>query len=377
MLVRNAVHMAMDAAVIAAIKAGHGSQVIAELEQYGIVFDARLGAVDFLKAESSKQIKLRRTFDPATQKMGIACDAQPELVTVSNSGIPQYLSNYLDPRVIQVLVSPMKAAQIYGETQKGSWLTSTLQFKVQEYTGETSSYGDFNNNGSAGQNLNFPVTQTYHYQTITQWGQKEAEEAGLAGVDWASGQNLASVLVLNKFQNKSYFYGISGLSLYGILNHPDLPAPIVATAAWNLAATSAEVIYEDIRRLFVQIQLQTNGLVDSDASMTLALSNVIQPALLKTNQYNVNVWDQLKKNFPNLRVVNAPEYNTGSAGAGQLVQLIVDSVEGQPTGTAAYTEKLRSHNIVTDLSGWKQKKSQGTAGFILFFAPGVAQMTGM
>jgi hypothetical protein len=371
-MIRNAVRMAFDqAAFDAAINSGQGRQLIRDLEQVGIVFDG-VGAVDFLKVVNGQLPRFRRV-GQADGSITVVCDAQPELVTVSNAGIPSYLTNYLDPRLIQVLVEPMKAAQIIGETQKGDWLSNTVQFKVREFTGEVSSYGDFNNNGNVGVNLNFPSVQAYHYQTVSQWGQKEAAEAGLAAVDWAQSINEASVLVLNKFQNKSYFFGVAGLQLYGLLNHPDLSAPIAATAQWNLAGTSAETIYEDIRRMFVQLQLQTGGLVDADASMTLALSNVLQPALNKTNQYNNNVYSQLKLNFPNLRVINAPEYSTDS---GELVQLILSNIENQPVATAAYTEKMRAHNMVVDLSSWKQKKSQGTLGTVIFFSPGIVQLTG-
>ena len=45
------------------------------------------------------------------QDGGFACDAQPTLVTTSNSGIPAFLTTYIDPKLIEVLVAPMKAAE--------------------------------------------------------------------------------------------------------------------------------------------------------------------------------------------------------------------------------------------------------------------------
>lgn len=45
-------------------------------------------------------------------------DAQPALVTAANSGIPAYFTNYVEPELIRVLVTPMKASQILGETKK-------------------------------------------------------------------------------------------------------------------------------------------------------------------------------------------------------------------------------------------------------------------
>lgn len=302
----------------------------------------------------------------------LAADAQPELVTVMNAGIPAFLSNYLDPRIIEVLVSPMKAAEIAGETKKGEWTTTVATFPVIESTGEVAAYGDFNNNGSAEANANFPQRQSYHYQTITQWGQKELANGELAKIDWASRVNVASVLVLNKFQNQSYFFGVSGLANYGMLNDPNLSAPIVPTAAWNTA--TAEQIYNDVIRLFKLLQTQANGTIDQEARMTLALSPVNDVNLSKTTSFfAANVRDQLKKNFPNIRVMTAPEYLTTS---GELVQLVVDEVEGQETWTTAFTEKLRAHNMVVDLSSYKQKKSQGTWGTVIFRPVYIAQMLG-
>lgn len=301
----------------------------------------------------------------------LAADAQPELVTTMNAGIPAFLSNWLDPKFVEVLVSPMKAAEIAGETKKGEWTTTVATFPVIESTGEVAAYGDFNNNGSAEANANFPQRQSYHYQIITQWGQKELANGELAKIDWASRVNIASLLVLSKFQNQSYFFGISGLANYGMLNDPNLSAPILPTSSWNTAA--ADVIYADVVRLFKLLQTQANGTIDQDSKMTLALSPVNSVNLNKTNSFNVNVTDQIKKNFPNIRFMTAPEYLTVS---GELVQLVVDEVEGQETWTNAFTEKLRAHNMVVDLSSYKQKKSQGTWGCVVFRPVYIAQMLG-
>lgn len=309
---------------------------------------------------------------------GIAQDAQPELITTSNAGIPAYLSTYIDPKIIEVLVAPMKAAEIAGEeVKKGDWVTDTAAFPMIENTGETSAYGDYNNNGSVGANFDFPQRQSFHYQTITQWGEKELAKANLARIDYANRLNIASILVLNKYQNKTYFFGVKGLQNYGLLNDPHLPAPIAPTSQNGMttwAQKDGAGVYADIPALFAQLQAQSNGLVDLNTPMTLAMSPGSEVMFTKTNQYNVNVSDQLRKNFPNLKVKTAPEYATS---AGNLVQLIVDEMEGQRTVEVAFTEKLRAHPIVTELSSFKQKKSQGTWGAIIYRPFLVAQMLGV
>ena len=310
---------------------------------------------------------------------GVAMDAQPSLVTVSNSGIPAFLSTYIDPKLIDVLVSPMKAAEVVGgEVKKGDWTTQTAMFPVIESTGEVSSYGDYSENGRAGANSNFPQRQSYHYQVLTQWGEKELETAGLARIDWANRLNIASVLTLNKFQNKTYFFGVSGLQNYGLMNDPSLSAAIVPTTkaltGTTWAVATAVEINNDIQKLYKQLQTQAGGLIELDTAMTLAMSSLSEVYLTKITDYNVNVSDILKKNFPNLKIVTAPEYSTTS---GELVQLLVDSYEGQRTADTAFTEKLRAHPIVVQSSSFKQKKSQGTWGTIIYRPAFIAQMIGV
>jgi hypothetical protein len=315
----------------------------------------------------------------------LAMDAQTTPITVSNGGIPAFLTNYVDPSLIEILVAPMKAVDIIGqEVKKGDWTTMTAFFETVESTGETSSYGDFSNDGVSGVNINWPQRQSYHYQVITQWGERQLEMAALGRVDYAARLNVASVLTLNKFQNQSYFFGVSNLQNYGLLNDPSLYAAISPTTKaaghsnvwiYNGApnATGMEVL-TDIQAMFYQLQSQANGTVDLNSKLTLAMSPTSEVALTFTNQYNVNVSDLLKKNFPNLTVKTAPEYATVS---GQLVQLIADEVEGQKTVDAAFTEKLRAHPVFVDLSSWRQKKSQGTWGAIVYRPVMIAQMLGV
>lgn len=304
----------------------------------------------------------------------LAADAQPALVTVSNAGIPAFLANYVDPEVIRVLTTPNKAAQILGERKKGDWTTATAMFPVVESTGETSSYGDFNNNGSTGSNINWESRESYAFQTITQWGERELAMAGLASIDYAAQLNVASALVMDKFLNKSYFFGIAGLRNYGLLNDPALFTPIGPIGGTTWATKDGAAVYADIAALYGQLVSQTGGILDMNARMTLAMSPAASVNLTKTNQYNVNVTDQLKKNFPNMRVETAVEYSTVG---GELVQLIADNLAGQDTGYAAFADKMHAHAVVVDLSSFRQKKSGATWGAIIRMPNAIAQMLGV
>ena len=319
----------------------------------------------------------------------MAMDAQPALVTISSSGIPSYLANYIDPELIKVLVTPNRAAQIIGEAKKGDWVTMTATFPVIENTGEVSSYGDWNENGSVGANANFPQRQAYHYQTMTQWGEKQLETYSLAKIDYASRLNIASAMVLDKFQNNTYFFGIGGLQNYGLLNDPALLPPIapgakafgaLGSGPWitnGQVTAQPQEIYADIQALFLQLVTQSGGLIEMDDELILAMSPASSVAMTATNvTFATNVFDMLKKNFPKIRFETAAQY-ANPFGAGNMVQLIAPQVEGQETGFCAFTEKMRAHAIVRKTSSFLQKKSQGSWGCVIRQPFAIASMTGV
>lgn len=313
--------------------------------------------------------------------MAMAMDALPALVTVSNSGIPSFLTNYVDPKLIQVLTAPLKATEILGETKKGDWTTQTAFFAMVESDGETSSYGDYNENGEVGTNVNWPQRQSYVYQTMTQWGDRQLAMMGNAQIDWASQQNIAGGKIMAQFQNKSYFYGIAGLQNYGILNDPKLPSAITPNTktaggyTWLNNATYLEII-NDVAKLFADVVARSGGVVELDTPMKLCMSPKTSVALtyVATLGTGVSVWDTLKKTYPNMTLVTAVQYSTGS---GELVQLICDEVDGQVTGQTAFSEKMRAHGVVRATSSFKEKKSAGTWGAVFYTYVGVGQMLGV
>lgn len=316
----------------------------------------------------------------------LALDALPALVTLSNSGVPAFLTNYVDPKLIEVLTAKMAATEIFGEVKKGDWTTLTAYFSMVEVTGETSSYGDYNENGEVGTNVNWPQRQSYVYQTMTQWGDRQLAMMGNAQIDWAGRQNIASGEIMAQFQNKSYFYGVSGLQNYGILNDPNLPAaitPITKAAGgftWIGAGGAANATYleviNDIAKMFADLQTRSGGHVNLTTPMKLCMSTTSQVAMtfVATLGTGVSVWDTLKKTYPNLTLHVAVQYATQ---AGQLVQLICDSVQGQQTAQTAFSEKMRAHGVVRGTSSFKEKKSAGTWGTIYFIYSGISQMLGV
>ena len=322
----------------------------------------------------------------------LAMDAQPSLVTAPNSAVPAFLTTLIDPSVFKILFAPNRMAVILGEERKGTWLDETQMFPTVEHTGEVSSYGDFNENARAGVNTNWPQRQAYLFQTIKEYGDRELERAGLARINWVSEIDQAAATVTNKYSNLTYAFGVRGLQNYGLLNDPNLTASLTPATkaaggtAWinnGVVVATANEVFTDIQSMFYQLVVQTQGLVEADSKLVLAMSPQSEVALTATNSFNVNVFDLLKKNFPNIRFETAVQYGTITAtnpqgnSAGNLVQLLVEEIEGQQTGYCAFNEKMKAFPIIRYMSSFRQKVMAGTWGAILRQPFSISAMVGV
>jgi hypothetical protein len=328
----------------------------------------------------------------AMDEMAMDVTAGP-LVTDPNSSIPAILTTTIDPEIIRAIFSPLAFPEILGERKAGDWTQDVRMFPIVEATGEVTSYGDFNNQGRAGVNINWPQFQSYLFQTIINYGERAIDRAGLAKVNYVSELQLAATDLLNRFQNLSYAVGVVNLQSYGILNNPFLSAyltPATKAAggtAWfsgNTPNATANEVYNDVIALMTKLVAQTNGALDIKSPMTLALSPQSEIALTFTNSFGVSVADLLKKGYPNIKVKTAPQYGTqsstnpqGYSTAGNAMQLIADKLQGQTVAFCAFNEKLRAHKIIPELSSWKQKHTSGTWSTILRTPAAVSGMLGI
>jgi hypothetical protein len=323
-------------------------------------------------------------FEAAKYDYTLALDALPSMTTMPNAAIPAMLATIVDPDVLEITFQPNKAAEILGERSKGSWIDDAIMFQTVEHVGEVSSYGDFNNNGHTGANTNWPYRQQYVFQTIKIYGDREAERYGLARLDWASELQKAAATVMNKFLNLTYLFGVAGLQNYGLMNDPGLLASISPStkanggARWmtvgGLPNATANEVYADITGLFTRLVVQSNSNIDENAKLVLVMDPVSSVALKTTNSFGISVKDLLAKNFPGMRFENVPQFATG---AGNVVYLIAENVNGVETGYAAFSEKMRAFPLVRGLSHYEQKLMGGSWGAILRQPWAVASMIGV
>jgi hypothetical protein len=306
---------------------------------------------------------------------------QPTLVTNPNAGILAMLTTYIDPKLIEVLLSPLRAERLYGVTKKGSWVDQTITFGVIENTGYVAAYGDYVESGRSDFNMQWPQRQNFIVQTITEWGDMEVERYGLARVDAAARKNLSSANTLNRYMNLMYFFGVVGLQNYGGLNDPSLaPALTPATklaggTGWQNALPTE--ILADIQAMVTQLLGGTygsNGNFELEAKMTMGLHQVSMNYLANTNSFGLTAKDMVKNVYPGLEFVPAPEFLSGTTYS---CQLIVDEIEGQRAAECAFSEKMRAHRMIAAMSSFRQKKSAGGWGTIIYRPIQIAMMSGI
>lgn len=308
----------------------------------------------------------------------LAADAQPQLVTVANAGIPAFLTTMLDPEVVRTVVTPMRFAEVFGEVKKGDWTDDAIQFPTIESSGFVTSYGDWNNNGNVNVNPNWTPRQPYFYQTVQQYGSRELDKWGRAKLNYVAELDNSAALVMNKAQNLSYAFGVAGLQNYGVLNDPGLLPSILpgvkaaGGTSWNLA-TRGE-IFNDFLTLFTQLQAQMGGSIKQTDNLLIVLSPGRAVALSRTSDFGIPAITSIMMAFPNLKIETIPEYSTS---AGEIMQLILQNFNGTKTIYCAFPEKMRLFPVIPSLSGWQQKKAGGTWGAIIRRPIAISTMLGI
>ena len=300
------------------------------------------------------------------------------LVTTPNAGIPVELLTLFDNRAIQVLLAKRAATEIFNEVKAGTRADAVRKFRVLENTGYTQPYSDYANNGKADVNYNFPMRENYLFETTIAYGDQEVAETSRAKISLVADKQMAATTAIAVDMNKFYMNGVAGLQNYGLLNQPNLPAAIVAangaggSATW--ASKTGTEIYNDIVALMSDIASRTEGNVDQQTKYKLVVGPSSNAELNKLNAFGTEtVLALIKRNFPNLEVVVAPEYDDTT----KKIQLIALDVDGTPTGEMAYSEKLIAGRVIPDLSSFRQKFMAGTYGAVVYRPVLVSTMTGI
>ena len=297
-----------------------------------------------------------------------------------NAMVPAYMTAYADPRVIEVLTAERAYRKIAPEVKNGDFTTSFTQFRSIEFTGETTPYGDYDGNGVAGINTAFPIREQYRFQTTIKIGDLEAKLNAEAKIDMFAEKQKSAAIIIDQDFNKYALYGVSGKAIYGLLNDPSLnnavtPITVGGVTAWYTTKTATNQM-ADLNKLMASLYGQAGGHIDNNTRTKLLVSPQVQALMNKVNDYGVTMAKMVADTYPNMTIVTVPELYNSTLGT-STIMVIAEEVLGQPAVEFGYTDKYYAHEIVRDLSSWKQKISAGTYGAIVQLPFAIATMTGV
>lgn len=307
------------------------------------------------------------------------------LITQGNTTVPAALLQYISPEVIPVLTAKRAATAILDEKKVGDWTTPLVQFRTEEYTGSTGPYSDYGDGPSSGVNNEWNNREQYIFQTTITYGDLEVEMSAKAKIDLIAGKQRGAAEIIRTDANKFYLLGVAGKKIYGLLNDPNLPpaiTPNVVNGAimWpdklsmeNDLGTRA--VYNDLLKLFGQLQSQSGALIDQNTALRLLISPERSVLLSMATNFNISATQMLKTNFPNLEIDIVPQLSSKTAG--ETMILMVKNFMGNATADLAFGEKMRQGRLIPDTSNFRQKYSASTYGTLLKMPFAYAVMTGI
>lgn len=168
-------------------------------------------------------------------------------------------------------------------------------------------------------------------------GVLESARAARIRVDDQGMKREAAALALEITRNLVAFYGFNAgdNNTYGFLNDPGLlnytivPAGASTSTLWS-TKTFLEIC-KDIRTAIVALRTQSQDTIDPETiDLTLAVATDSVDWLSTTSDFGISVRDWLKRAYPRIRVVSAPQLNNAYMND-NVFYLYADAIQDMST----------------------------------------------
>lgn len=233
----------------------------------------------------------------------------------------QFLQAWL-PGFVQVVTQARQIDELIGISTIGRWEDEEVVQGFSERTGAALPYQDNTNVPLSSWNTNFERRSVVRFEQGFIIGRLEEARAAAMNYNSAENKRMQNTLALEIIRNYIGFFGYNtGLGrTYGFLNDPSLPAyvnlPNGAGGSSTWASKTTLEIIQDILTSLQTLRTQSGNLVDpkkGNITLAVAMNAVDYLSTVTTLGYSVQQW--LTQNYPNVRVVSAPELNAANGGA--------------------------------------------------------------
>lgn len=313
---------------------------------------------------------------------------QPTVTTGQISTPIQFLQNWL-PGFVQIITAARKIDELLGLNTVGAWEDEEIVQGVLEVTGSALPYGDLNNLPLSSWNPSFERRTNIRFEQGMRVGSLEEARASRMNVNSAQSKREGAALALDIQRNSVGFFGYNGGAnrTYGFLNDPNLPAYVTVAATGTGSSTlwankSFLNICSDLRTGYAQLRTQSQDTIDpiKDA-ITLALPTDCVDRLSTISDFGISVYDWIKTNYPNTRVVSAPQLNNANGGANvfyMYAERISDnSTDDGRVWAQLVPAKFQMLGVQKLVKGYEEGYSNATAGALLKRPYAVVRYTGI
>lgn len=292
------------------------------------------------------------------------------LTTPSVTTPVQFLQAWL-PGFINIITAVRKIDDLIGIVTQGSWEDEEVVQGILERTGSPVPYTDIGNTPMANWNVNYERFTVVRFEEGISVGRLEEARASRIRVSSGESKRQAAGEALEIQRNKIGFFGYNDGAnrTYGFFNAPGLPTAVAAGQPWS-ASTFLEIIAE-IRGMVQRLRTLSDERVSPETeNMTLALPTSAVDYLSTVSSFGqVSVRKWLTDTYPKIRVVSAPELNTGNGGvttAYLYAESVADSgTDDNRTWAQVVPNKFLSLGVSQNTKSYEEAYSNATAGVIL------------
>lgn len=297
---------------------------------------------------------------------------------LTSASIPtpvQFLQQWL-PGIVEVVTAARKIDDLVGISNQGQWHQEEVVQQIIEYTGKVQIYGDYSVIPLASWNTNYERRSIVNFEEGMQVGKKEEARAAEARINSADSKRTAAAVALEIQRNMIGFNGYnSGANrTYGFLSDPNLPAyvnvPNGAASSPLWSSKTYNEIVADLLGALTALRVQSQERVDpAKDPITLAIATAAVDRLSTVSSFGNSVWRWLRENYPNVRVVSAPELNAANGGA-NVFYLYAESVrdsgsDDQRTFIQIVPTKFLTLGVEQKAKSYAESYTNATAGVLL------------
>ena len=312
-----------------------------------------------------------------SRMFNLAMDAgsiQQPILGASLAAPIQFLQNWL-PGIVTIFTAARKIDEIIGMDSIGTWEDVEVVQQILEMTGSPVPYTDQGNIPLTDWNQTFQTRSVVRNELGMHVGKLEQATSARVRVDSGDQKRQSCSTQLEIARNMIGFFGYNSGNnqTYGFLTDPNLLAyqqvaegSVSSSRLWS-AKTFLE-IQADLLTAFQTLRTNTQGVVDPRKTpCTLTVATNCVDYLAKTSDFGISVLAWLKDAYPNVRIVDAVQFDAANSGANvfNVHADVVDdgvSTDNRKTWMQLVPAKLQFLGVAIEAKGYTEDYVSVSAG---------------